>query len=58
LKVLVVNPSLAERIRGRLPEDFVVVKPETGKDDELAELAGDVEVIVATRLSPIVAHAA
>jgi len=58
LKVLVVNPSLAERIRDHLPEDVEVVKPETGSDDELAGLAGDVEVIVATRLSPEVALAA
>jgi len=35
-----------------------VVAPETGTDDELAGLAGDVEVIVATRLSPEVARAA
>jgi len=58
LKVLVVNPSLAEKIRDHLPEDVEVVKPVTGTDDELARLAGDVEVIVATRLSPEVARAA
>ena len=58
MKVLVVNPSLAERIRDRLPPDVEVIKPETGTDDELAGLAGDVEVIVATRLSPEVARAA
>jgi len=54
----VVNPSLAERISDHLPEDVEVVKPVTGTDDELARLAGDVEVIVATRLSPEVARAA
>ena len=58
MKVLVVNPSLAKRIRDHLPEDVEVVTPETGTDDELAGLAGDVEVIVATRLSPEVALAA
>jgi phosphoglycerate dehydrogenase-like enzyme len=58
LKILVVNPSLAERIRDHLPEDIEIVKPETGTDDELAGLAGDVEVIVATRLSPEVARVA
>ena len=58
MKVLVVNPSLAERIRDYLPMDIEVVKPETGTDGELAGLAGDVEVIVATRLSPEVALAA
>lgn len=58
MKVLVVNPSLAERIRGHLPEDIEIVKPETGVDDELVGLAGDVEVIVATKLSPEVAQAA
>ena len=58
MKVLVVNPSLAERIRDRLPPDVEVIKPDTGTDDELVVLAGDVEVIVATRLSPEVAQAA
>jgi D-3-phosphoglycerate dehydrogenase len=58
LKVLVVNPSLAERIKGHLPDDVEVVKPERGTDDELARLAGDVEVIVATRLSDEVAQVA
>jgi len=58
LKVLVVNPGLAERIRERMPGDVEVVAPEAGTDDEMARLAGDVEVIVATRLSPEVARAA
>lgn len=52
------NPGLAERIRERLPKDVEVVTPEAGTDDELAGLAEDVEVIVATRLSPGVARAA
>jgi len=54
----VVKPSLAKRIRDPLPPDVEVIKPETGTDDELVVLAGDVEVIVATRLSPEVAQAA
>jgi len=58
LKVLVVSPSLAERIRKLLPGDVEVVKPETGTDEELIRLAGDVEVIVSTRLSASVAEAA
>jgi phosphoglycerate dehydrogenase-like enzyme len=58
LRVLVVNPGLAERIRERMPVGVEVVAPEAGTDDELAGLAGDVEVIVATRLSPGVARAA
>lgn len=58
MKVLVVKPSLAKRIRDPLPPDVEVIKPETGTDDELVVLAGDVEVIVATRLSPEVAQAA
>jgi phosphoglycerate dehydrogenase-like enzyme len=58
MKVLVVNPGLAERIRERMPGDVEVVAPEAGTDDELTGLAGDVEVIVATRLSPEVALAA
>jgi phosphoglycerate dehydrogenase-like enzyme len=58
MKVLVVNPGLAERIRVRLPDEVEVVAPETGTDEELTGLAGDAEVIVATRLSPGVAKAA
>ena len=45
--------GLAERIKERLP-DVEVVYPETGTDEELVELARDVEVIVSTRLSPVV----
>ncbi len=52
------NPRLAERIRGYLPGDIDVLSPEVGTDEELIELAGDVEVILATRLSPEVALAA
>ena len=58
MKILVVNPRLAERIRGYLPEDIDVLSPEVGNDEELIELAGDVEVILATRLSSEVALAA
>jgi len=58
LKILVVNPGLAERIRGRLPEDVEVLSPVTGTDVELVELAKDAEIILATRLSPDVALAA
>jgi len=58
LKVLVVSPSLAERIRKLVPGDVEVVRPETGADEELTRLAGDVDVIVATRLSASVAEAA
>jgi D-3-phosphoglycerate dehydrogenase len=58
MKILVVNPRLAERIRGYLPGDIDVLSPEVGTDEELIELAGDVEVILATRLSPVVALAA
>ena len=58
MKILVVNPRLAERIRGHLPGDIDVLSPEVGTDEELIELAGDVEVILATRLSPEVALAA
>ncbi|MBN2334107.1 hypothetical protein JXL21_01010, partial [Candidatus Bathyarchaeota archaeon] len=58
MKVLVVNPGLADRISARLPRDVEVLKPLKGTDDELTELAIDAEVIVATRLSPEVARAA
>ena len=57
MKVLVINPRLADRIRAHLPEDEVV-SPKVGTDEELIELARDVEVILAVRLSPEVAEAA
>ncbi len=58
LKILVVNPRVAERIREYLPEDIEVLMPVEGSDSELVELAKDVEVILATRLSPEVVEAA
>lgn len=51
-----VYKGLAERLQERLPDDIDVVYPEKGTDEELVELARDVEVIVSTRLSPIVAE--
>jgi len=56
MKVLVVYKGLAERIKERLPEDIEVIYPEKGTDEELIRLAKDVEVIVSTRLSAIVAE--
>lgn len=56
MKVLVVYKGLAERIKQRLPEDIEVIYPEKGTDEELIELARDVEIIVSTRLSAIVAE--
>ena len=56
MKVLVVYKGLAERIKARLPDDIEVVYPEVGTDEELIALAKDVEVIVSTRLSPVVAE--
>jgi phosphoglycerate dehydrogenase-like enzyme len=58
LKILVVNPGLAERLSQHLPQDMEIITPETGTDEELIQLAGDVEVILATRLSPDVVEAA
>ena len=50
-----VYKGLAQRIKERLP-DVEIVYPETGTDEELVELARDVEVILSTRLSPVVAE--
>ena len=58
MKILVVSKGLAQRIKERLPDDIDVIYPEVGTDEELVELARDVEVIVSTRLSPIVAESA
>lgn len=55
MKVLVVNRGLAQRIKERLPKDIEVIYPETGTEEELLQLARDVEVIVSTKLSTLVA---
>jgi phosphoglycerate dehydrogenase-like enzyme len=58
MKVLVVNKRLAERIKSRLPEEFEVIAPLEGNDEDLIKLASDVDVILSTRLSPEIALAA
>ena len=58
MKVLVVNQGLAKRIRQRLPQEIEIITPQNGDDKEIASLAGDVEVILATRLPPEVVSAA
>ena len=56
MKVLVVYKELAERIKKKLPNDIEVIYPKKGTDQELMTLAEDVDVIVATRLSAVVAE--
>jgi phosphoglycerate dehydrogenase-like enzyme len=56
MKVLVVHKGLAQRIKKRLPEDIEIIYPEKGTDEELLELVKDVEVIVSSRLSPVIAE--
>ncbi len=51
-----VSPGLAKRLSGVLPDEIEVIYPESGTDDELKDLAEDVEVIVSTRLSASVAR--
>jgi phosphoglycerate dehydrogenase-like enzyme len=58
LKILVVNPRLGDRLKSYLQEEIEIITPEHGNDEELIKLAKDVEVIVATRLSSVVAKAA
>ena len=58
MKVLVVRQRLAERIRGRFPEEIEIVTPPMADDEELVNLVVDVDIILATRLSPEVASAA
>lgn len=58
MKILVVRPSLADRIKEYLPPDIEVIKPTTGTDEELIQLAKDVEIILTTRLSPEIIEAA
>lgn len=56
MKVLVENKRLAERIKPKLPEDIKIIYPQIGTDEELIGLAKDIEVIVSTRLSAVVAE--
>ncbi|MGD2142634.1 MAG: 2-hydroxyacid dehydrogenase [Candidatus Bathyarchaeota archaeon] len=60
MKVLVVSQRLARRLSEcqDFPEDVQLVVPCKGTDEELVELARDVEVIVSTKLSTEVAVAA
>ncbi|MCW3990933.1 MAG: hypothetical protein NWE88_12765 [Candidatus Bathyarchaeota archaeon] len=58
MKVLVVNQGLAKRIRQRLPQEIEIITPQQGDDQEIATLAADADIILATRLSPDVARAA
>ncbi len=55
---MVVSQRLAERLSEMLPDDIEILHPEGGTEDELIDLASDVEVIVSTRLSADVARAA
>jgi D-3-phosphoglycerate dehydrogenase len=58
MKVLVVSQRLGTRLKKYLTDDIQIFTPEKGDDKELVELAKDVEVILATRLSSEVAEAA
>jgi phosphoglycerate dehydrogenase-like enzyme len=58
MKVLIVNQGLAKRIRQRLPPEIEIIAPQHGDDQEIAALAAEADVILATRLSPEVARAA
>jgi len=58
MKVLIVNQGLAKRIRQRLPPEIEIITPQHGDDQEIATLAADADIILATRLSPDVARAA
>lgn len=54
LKVLVVHPRLAEILAKQtdlLPDNVEFITPKKGTDEDLLELARDVEIIVCTRLS-------
>jgi phosphoglycerate dehydrogenase-like enzyme len=57
MKVLVVRPFLSEWIASQkdlLPENIEFIIPEKGTEEELVQLARDVEIIVCTRLSATV----
>ena len=57
MKVLVVRPSLSDwiaRQKDLLPDEVELIIPKKGTEEELIELAQDVEIIVCTRLSSAV----
>ncbi|MHA2284021.1 MAG: NAD(P)-dependent oxidoreductase [Promethearchaeota archaeon] len=57
MKVLVVRPYLSDwiaRQKDLLPNDVELITPEKGTEEELIQLARDVEIIVCTHLSDIV----
>ncbi|MFC1802975.1 2-hydroxyacid dehydrogenase [Thermoproteota archaeon] len=56
MKVLVVYKKLAKRLKKRLPDDIEIIYPEEGTDEEISELARDVEVIISSKLSSVVAE--
>ena len=56
MKVLVVNNILSERIIELVSEDISIIIPSIGTDSELVDLAKDVDIIVSTKLSAIVAE--
>ena len=56
MKVLVINHRLAERIKERVSDDISIIIPSIATDSELVDLAKNVDVIVSTRLSSIVAE--
>ena len=58
MKVLTVSRRYADQLKKHLPNDVEVIFPKVGDDEELKELARDVEIILATRLSHEVAMAA
>jgi D-3-phosphoglycerate dehydrogenase len=58
VKVLVVSRTFANRLAKLLPDDIEIISPKKGTDEELIRLAGDVDIIVSTRLSVDVAKAA
>ena len=58
MKVLSANRRYASQLRKHLPDDIELIIPTVGDDEELTRLASDVDVILATRLSPEVARAA
>ncbi|MHA2269370.1 MAG: NAD(P)-dependent oxidoreductase [Promethearchaeota archaeon] len=57
MKVLVVRPRLSDWIAGQkdlLPDNVELITPEKGTEEELIQLARDADIIVCTRLSPVV----
>lgn len=61
MKVLMASPqssNMSSMLQDMIPEDIQIIVPKKGTEEELIQLASDVDVIICVRLSKEVAQAA